>query len=547
LQQVLENKDVHRLSFFNTKVIFSSFYVGMYQPLTTQLYAIIYSVFGASAIAFHSVSLLLHLINVLLVFLLVRSFSHRENMALIVSALFALSPMQTESVAWVSALSNLLYTGFFLSGIIIYLRYVRKGQKSNLFLSLLLFVFSLLSKPTAVTFPVMLVLIDLYFRRGFSYKVLLEKLPFFILSVVVGIVIINAREQAGHIINISENFSLIERLLMVAYALAFYIARLFVPIELSAFHPYPSGALPVEYYIAPLIPLMLIFLLYRLRGEPRRQVMVGLLFFLFTLAIVLELIPVGVQVVKERYVYMPSIGLYYAFGILLLLFTEGKNRKWMPLSIIIVVSLVFSTITFSRAKTWHDSLSLWNDVLEQYPDASAALINRGNAWQEEEDYGRAIDDYSMAIAYEPGAADAFMNRGLAYYRTSKTTEALEDFNRAILLGAADAEAYNSRGLILASMQRVDEALLDFIHATKLDEAYTDAWINQGLLFANMGDFSRALDVFSNALLADDHSAKAHYWRGMVLLQLQRTQEACDDLKVAVSLGWPAEQVPVVCP
>jgi len=545
--QVVNNVDVHGLSFEGTNAIFSSFYIGMYQPFTMQVYAFIYEVFGENATAFHCFSLFIHLINILLVFMLIKSFSRNETAALITAALFAFTPLQVESVAWVSALSNLLYTTFFLGGTLTYLQYIRKRKIKFLLYTLILFLISLLSKPTAVTFPVLLLFIDLYYRRRFNLRLIIEKAPFFIFAITIGVVILFAREEAGHIIDISERFDPGSRVLMFSYTLAFYIAKLFAPTSLSAFHPYPSDVLPIAYYIAPLIPLMLIFLVFRLRGEPRRQVKAGLLFFLLTIAIVLEIIPVGIHIVKERYVYMPSIGIYYTFAVLILFFTSGRRYgRWMPGIVTGIMVIIFSITSFSRVKTWQDSLSLWNDVLDEYPEASAALINRGNAWQAKEDLNRAVSDYSLAIRYEPQAADAYMNRALAYHKLQEMEKSMQDFNKAILLGIQDAQTYNNRGLLRASANDIPGAIADFEKACTLDPTYTDAWINKGLMHANSSDFRFAFNAFSDALRADPSSARAYYWRGMVQLSMGQIDDGCRDLKTATSYGWPQDKIPQVC-
>lgn len=545
LEQVVDNKDIKTLGITGTKSIFSSFYVGMYQPVTTQLYAIVYSAFGEDALAFHTFSLLLHLLNIILVFSLVRLFAREDTIALITAVLFALNPMQTESVAWVSATSNLLYTSFYLAGLITYLKYVRRTAFKHLVFTFILFVLSLLSKPTAVTFPIVILFIDLYFRRKVNLGLIIEKVPFLLLSILIGIVIIYAREGAGHIIDISERFGWGERFLMVFYAIAFYVTHLIAPTRLSAFHPYPLDGLPVEYYIAPLVTIMLVFLLFRLKGQEKRFVKAGFLFFLITIAIVLELIPVGVQVVKERYVYLPSIGLYFAFSALMLFLFVGKYKR-MPLLITVLIVSTFSVITVSRAAIWKDSLSLWNDVLERYPNASAALINRGNSWQEAGDMSKAIADYSMAMVSEPGAADAYVNRALAYYKLENLDLSLKDFNHAIELGARDAATYNSRGLLRASKGVFEEAAEDFSIASELEPGNAAYLINLGLMQANLKDYESAQGAFDRAIELDSTSAKAYYWRGMVLLQLRRYNSACDDMKIAISLGWPIEKVPEFC-
>jgi Tfp pilus assembly protein PilF len=544
-EQILANEDVHSLSFAATGRIFTSFYVGMYQPATTQLYAVFYSIFGADATAFHSLSLALHLLNVLLVFILLRSFLKREAPALIAAALFALNPLQTESVAWVSATSNLLYACFYLGGLAVYLKYIRSGNMRYLIFSFLLFIMSLLSKPAAVTFPVVILLADLYFRRRINFRLALEKLPFFILSLVIGILIIYAREDAGHIIDMSERFGWGGRVLMVFYALAFYISRLFAPVGLSAFHPYPAGGLTAEFYIAPIVPLMLIFLVFRLRGEQKRQVTAGLIFFLVSIAVLLDIIPVGVQLVKERYVYLPSVGVYLAFSVLMV-FLFHHRKRYVNIVITICFMSVFSLVTLSRAATWENSMSLWNDVLEQYPGASAPLINRGNTWQELGNYRNAVDDYTSALITEPAAADAYLNRGLAFYRLGEPERALADLDRAISLGLEDAEAYNIRGLTRASGGMIGMAIDDFTRALELDPAHEDARVNLALMHANAGRYSLALDKLDEAVRLNASFARAYYWRGMLKLQMDLQDEACIDLRRAVSLGWPAAEIPDLC-
>ena len=222
----------------------------------------------------------------------------------------------------------------------------------------------------------------------------------------------------------------------------------------------------------------------------------GLMFFLITVAIVLEIIPVGAQVVKERYVYLPSVGIYYLFATILLFFVSGKKfNRWIVYGGLSILICSFSILSFSRSSIWQDSLSLWDDVLEQYPEASAALINRGNAWQDKEDYNRAIADYTLAVRWEPFAADAFLNRAQAYYRLDNKEMALEDFGQAIVLGIRDAETFNHRGLLRAATKDVSGALADFQMATEIDEDYTDAWINKGLMYANLNQYNDAFNAF----------------------------------------------------
>lgn len=545
--QLINNSDVHQLSWANSSRIFSSFYVGMYQPLTMHAYAVLYAVAGPDPRVFHLFSLLLHLVNVVLVFSLVRAFTRKDPTALVSAALFALSPLQSESLAWISALSNLMYTGFFLGGLMAYLAYVRSSRWHLLAWTFLFFLLSLLSKPSAVTFPLIILGIDMYFRRTIKTRLLLEKLPFFLLALVSGLVIVAARREAGHIIDLSGSYAWWEQALLVSYSLSHYLANLIAPVNLSAFHPYPSTPLPAAYFIAPIIPLMFIFLYLRLRAEVRRQYTVGMLFFLLNIMLFLEIIQLGVQIVKERYAYLPSVGLYYAVSTLLFFFFPGgKYKISRPLVLIVLAVLWYGMSTFSRAGTWKDSITLWTDVLNSYPQASAAYINRGNAYMIRADYKLAIDDYTRAVEYEPYAADAYLNRAIVYSKMEEYNHALDDYNRAVGMGIHDAVTYNSRALLKARLKDIKGAKGDFLNALEMDPDYADAWINLGLMYANNSEFNKAMDALINAVRSDSRSARAYYWRGMVQLNMKQYEGACRDLKIARDYGWPVGQLPEIC-
>jgi tetratricopeptide (TPR) repeat protein len=290
---------------------------------------------------------------------------------------------------------------------------------------------------------------------------------------------------------------------------------------------------------------MMLFLMFRLKGEIRRYVWAGIIFFITSLAISLELVPLGVVVVKERYVYLSSVGLYFMFAMLLLFIFQIKYRR-LPVFITLALMVFFAISTYSRAQIWKDSQSLWNDVLSTYPDASAPLINRGNSRQLQGDFTNAISDYTMALASEPNAADAYMNRGLAYFKLGSMNEAFLDIDKAIVLGIRDAEIYNVRGLLRIESGAISEALTDFISAVSLDSTHLNAWVNLGLIHANMQDFASARTALDKAIEVDSSFAKAYYWRGMVFLQEKKYNEACGDMRKAVSYGWPEEQIPEFC-
>src|ERR1043165_1538299 len=185
-------RDNPMLAVFNLKEIFSRYVEGNYHPLTMLTYSIEYQLFGLNAQGYHAVNLLLHLLNVILVFYAILYLSNKTEIALVASLLFGIHPLHVESVAWASELKDLLYTFFFLASYICYLRYIKEPKSKFYFYCLLLFLLSLLSKAMAVSLPLILLLTDYFKGRKLNVKTWLEKIPFFALSILFGIIAILA-------------------------------------------------------------------------------------------------------------------------------------------------------------------------------------------------------------------------------------------------------------------------------------------------------------------------------------------------------------------
>jgi protein O-mannosyl-transferase len=573
IEQVTANPDITALSLHNLKIYFTSFYVGMYQPIATLSFALIHAAAGLKPWAYHLFGVLLHVCNVFLVFLFVRKISKNGSLSCFVATLFAIAPIQTEAVAWVSATSTLLFTFFMLLSLLQYLNFRESNKRSDYFLSLLFFLISLFSKSAAVILPLLLILFDYKWDGKIVYKKLLNKIPFLLLSVVFGIITIIARQESGHIVAITNYFSVFNRIFLVLYSLVFYTISSLLPLKLSAFHPYPTqvaGTLPFFYYLTPLLIAGFIILVIRAR-QNKKEYIFGFLFFLLNLIVMLELIPVGVQVVKERYVYLASVGLFYNFGILFFSILSKKpkfkNRFIIAGALLFVV---FSLITSIRIHTWKDSFTLWNNVISKYPKTSAAYINRGNAHTINNNFEMAIQDYSSAIAYEPKAADAYTNRAIAFSKQGNINDAIKDYNSAIAISPQNADMYaeraalksgindiegagedltkaislkpkdetlyNKRGVLMGMAGFSEKALTDFNKAIALNSKYADAYSNRGYLYLNTGRYSEAITDLDKSLALNPESAKTFYIRGLAYIASGDTLKACNDFTSANQLG-----------
>ena len=302
---LLQNKDVHQ---FAIKSFFLKQYVGNYAPITMISFGLDWFFFKGNAMWHHLINILLHLLNAFLVYRFCYFIFKENNKALLCAILFCFHPFQIETIAWVSAKNNLVYSLFFLSGLLCYTRYLTTTLKKYFLLTLVFFVLSLLSKPSAITFPICLFLLEFLTNKRIDARSFTIRIaPFLLLSVIVGIITLYTRSEANFL-NTHNNFALHEKIGYAGFALVFYLSKFILPINLSVIYPYPeNGLLSIGIGYAFLI--LLCFGLYKLYKQQKFILIFGVLFFIANLVLVLQLIPFGETLTADRYMYLPIIGL----------------------------------------------------------------------------------------------------------------------------------------------------------------------------------------------------------------------------------------------
>jgi protein O-mannosyl-transferase len=477
----------------NIRIYFTKPLLAMYTPLVYISYAIDYKIGGLDPRIYHLTNLLLHLANITLVFFVIRQFARRVEIAVIVTLLFAIHPLNAGAVAPVSLRSSLLFSCFYLAAFYSYLLYLNRGFRSRyLVYTLLFFLLSLLSKAAAVTLPVLLVLTDWYVRRRFDRREILEKIPFFVFSVIFGILTILFREDAGHL-GSTYLFTFIERICLVSYAIAFYLVKLFLPVNLSPYYPYPdkiAGMLPPEFYLSPLALLAIAGIIIWAK-QFRRELVFGIVFFLVHVGLVLKFIPMGGEIVCDRYMYLPGIGIFLILGWAYCRVLEGRgirSRVGIALTALMVIAvLVFSVMSHVKIRAWKDSFTMYGDVLDKYPNLALAYDNRGSARAALKDYTGALADYNRALEIRPDLATAYVNRGYVYQKMGNYKKALEDDTLAIQNNPRSAMAYNNRGFHLLLMGELASAERDISIALEISPNNIDALGSMAELFAARND------------------------------------------------------------
>jgi len=553
---IFKNDYIKTLSVSSVAEIFSSFHMHNYHPLTTLSYAIEYALVGETAWLYHLNNLLLHLANTWLVYVLMMKLTTNKHLpAILAAALFALHPMHVESVAWISERKDVLYSLFFLLGIIKYLNYIKTNKRTEYTYSLLFFILSCFSKSAAVTFPVLLFAIDYLYKRKPSLLLFAEKAPMLVISLVFGLLAIKSQDTA--IQDLTPMLGLGERLLIVCWGICLYIGKVILPFELSAFYPYPiktGGILPWYYFMAPLLVAAFGLVVFYSK-KIGREVIFGTAFFFITISLVLQLMPVGGAIIAERYTYIPYIGFFFIMTLPLkkLYETSGLQSKNISLiftRILLVVLLVFAWLTHERVKIWEDGDKLFTDVIEKYPQFPYAYNNRGflyfdyyvlkkytdNEVKKKAYTDKAYADYSMAIALDPTYVGAYVNRAVLLYNTGKPQPALDDFNKLLTLDPKNKDGLIGRANTLSTLEFFEESIIDYDNYLKIKDDDGKAWLWRGIAHSKTNNNEMASKDFEVAIqfLPDDY--EPYYWQGISKHQLKLHTEAIQYFDKAIQLN-----------
>ena len=522
------------LSFF--KWAFTSFDVSNWQPLTWISHALDYAVWGLDPMGHHLTSIIMHALNAFLVVMLVMRLVYmvrgkeRDNLPLaagvITGLLFGLHPLHVESVAWVSERKDLLCAFFFLLSMLSYLRYAAHPQssstmpKKDYMLCLLFFGLALMSKPMAVTLPVVLVILDIYpigrlsLKRDFSanIRVLAEKVPFLCLSLASSIITV-AAQQASNAITSFESVALTSRVLTAFNALIFYLYKMVWPAELAPLYPSPAEVSFFSLaYSGTFILVVCITAGCILTRKKQKVVSAAWAYYVVTLLPVLGIIQVGSQAAADRYTYLPALGpmLLAGLGVLWLWKKAASShiKRTFVAGFVILVLTGLSIMTSVQIAFWKDSISLWNRELSLYTSV-IAYKNRGNAYLSSGKYQEAIEDYNKAIELYPEYTMVYLNRGVTYLQLGKYREAMEDYNKAIELDPTNPFVYNNRGNIYLSLAGYQEAIADYSKAIELYPEYITAYLNRGICYRKMGDVNKANENFKFAARLGDRMAQEY--------------------------------------
>ena len=486
---ILENPLVRSFS----PQIFTTFDPELYIPLTLFTFQVEHALFGFDPFFFHLDNLLLHIVNGLLVFAFLAFLRPSDRTgtsraagdgcaarwcAVFGALLFALHPLHAEAVAWVSARKELLFTAFFLASIIAYILSRRTSaahpQNTSVrrlwhFLSLLFFLLSLLAKATAITLPIVLLLLDYREGRKLSGSLMRGKWAHWMLALLFGLIaIIGQRASTFPLTPFAS-------LLLAARSIVFSLTKLLLPIHLSALYPAP----PVVPNIAFLLPVFLFMLfavlLWILRRRSREMVFGGA-FFLVTLAPgLLSCVKADtVTLTADHYTYLPSVGWVLIIVVFLEWFLRRRGLRIPLLLGMVGVLLLFARLATAESAAWKNTGTLFGRVLREYPDSHIAHNNLGFFLMGQGDLDGALAHFEEAVRLRPEYTDALLNIATVYAKQKRYDAAEANIRRALAINPENALAHFDLGGIHFLRRAWDEAILEYRITLQLSPSFARA-------------------------------------------------------------------------
>lgn len=563
-----------------------------YYPLVFTTFWLEYHLWELNPAGYHLINVLLHACGAWILFLVLRRLCVPG--AFVAAAVFALHPVQVESVAWITERKNVLSGVFYLSSLLLYLRFVGFGEEHVVPArrwrfyagALLLYGCALLSKTVTCSLPAAIVLLLWWKRKRLSWTMIVPLVPMFAVGLLFGLTTAWVEREFVGARGETWSLSAMSRVLIAGRALWFYAGKLIWPFHLSFnYERWDVNSAVWWQYLYPCLAVVLVVGLWRLRRATGKGPLVAVLLFGGTLLPALgfiDLYPMRYSFVADHFQYLASGSLttlfvaMIAFGLARILRAASRSRKPVarpsraPHTICAVVVLTgLAILTWRQAGVYHNQETLWNHTLAENPKSWIAHNNLGvfleAKGRKEESFNHYVSALELkpdfvlanknlgvllmrrgrlweaeahlrrAIDFAPDYGDAYGQLGICLAKQGKTSEAIVLLNKSVELRPTDAAVYNNLGWTLAGSKKFDEAILAYRKALEMDPASADAHYNMGTALVSLGRFQEAISPLAHAVRIKPDYADAYYNMGHVYFQLGRRQEAIDNYQAALRI------------
>lgn len=497
------------LTWSNIKWAFISTSEANWHPLTWVSHMADAQWFGLYAAGHHLHSNILHAINVVLLFLLLWRASGSHLKSLLAAAMFAVHPLNVESVAWIAERKSVLSTLFFLLALAAYGLYVHRRSVGRYLGVTLCFALGLMAKPMVITLPFCLLLLDYWPLDRFERKdggppllrvlrgLVLEKIPLFAMSAASAAITIYAQKRGGAVRSLGET-TLSQRFANAVYSYAKYLEKGVWPSGLAVFYPHPAGTLAVwKVLLAAVVLLIISAIVWRYRQ--RRYLVVGWLWYLGTMVPVIGLVQVGRQAMADRYAYLPFWGL---FVMTVWVGSDLLPRRLPSLkSGCAIAVFCFAILTYTQIGYWRDSYTLFSHALQVMPENGVAEGSLGAALADMGLQNQATSHLLAAIRVSPDFLPAHYTLGMIFQRQGRLEDAQREY-QFVIQNSADpmesSQAHNNLGVLFSQMNLTDRAVQEFDAAVRINPNERNSFLGRGAIEYQRGEPVKAIQDFRRA-------------------------------------------------
>lgn len=528
--------------------VFTHGHFQLWLPITSFTYMLGCDLYGVSAAGHHLTSLLFHLVNVLLLFTVLRRLTGAIWPSAFVAAVFAVHPLNAESVAWVSGRKELVYTLFWLLGLWAYGRYARQPNVKRYVSVLICHGLGLAAKTSQMTFPFVLLLLDYWPLRRCRPQdaddshtrkrilwLIIEKLPLVALAAPAGLSAYLMTERSGGMESL-EAVPLATRIPNTIWVYGFYVEKLFWPSGLALHYPYPSSPLPRWQVAAALVALVAVSSAVLLLVRKHPYLAVGWFWFLVTLFPVSGFFRATKFLMADRYAYVPLIGLFILLAWGGAAIAAHAPRMKRPLAACAAVyALAMGLCGTVQTSYWQNSFVLFRHVIDVNPRNALAYKNLGTAFASARQYEQARAQYLKGIEITPDDSELHASLGGALTKMGRIGDAIEEYRKAVAISPDLAAAQYGLGNLLAKQRKYEEAMAAYSEALRVEPEHRDATLNMGSALASLGRFDEAAVFFLKALEFRPNDADACVNLGHLYTKQHRLDDAVAYYKKALEL------------
>jgi tetratricopeptide (TPR) repeat protein len=535
--------------------------VGYWTPVLWLSYMVDVELFGQAPSGFHFTNVILHVTNTILVFFLLRRLTRRTGLSLLAAAFFAAHPLRVESVVWIAERKDVLSAFFFILALLAYTEYARRGGHYRYALLLLFFSLGMMTKPILVTFPFLLLALDLWplgrtpfwspstadhqVRKSWT-GLILEKSPLIALSAAFGISVLFFQGSDDALHGLEGIYSLGARLKMAPTSYLVYLKKTLWPFDLPLlefFMPYKVPSILMALSSAMVLTGLTVAAALQLRKRP--YMMSSWMWYLLALFPVCGIFPSGTQWVADRFTYFPHIMLFT--GIVWWIGDHsGVNRGLRRFFVIFSASLVLAlcALTLVQMSYWRDGLTLFSRAVEKDPENFMSQMQLGITQGVMRDFEGAHMTFFNIVELHPDFKEARYFLGMTYADMGQHQKALRSFDEVLKLDPEFSMAHFRMGRSLHTLGQLSQAAEryeEYLRSNPHSDVSLEALTQLAAIKTANGDLDGALRTLSQALDQDQDYPKANYYKALVLSSQDRREESYRHFAKALTLDFDLHQ------